>query len=104
MRQENALKRKKGLEDRGYEPLMRVQRQAESRYWLDYEQDPGSDLIALDMQNRPNDFMQRSLPVPGAGWCTRDAQRASDDSQRPARSDRRVIFTSKNIALTAFNA
>jgi len=64
LRQENALKRKKGLEQRGYEPLMRVQRQAENRYWLDYEQDPGSGLITLNMQNRPNDFMQRSLPCP----------------------------------------
>ena len=43
---------------------MRVQRQAEPRYWLDYEQNPGSELIALDMQNRPNDFMHRSLPCP----------------------------------------
>jgi hypothetical protein len=41
-----------------------VQRQAEDRYWLDYEQIPGSDLIAIDMQDRPNDFMQRSLPCP----------------------------------------
>lgn len=64
LRQENAQKRKKGLETKGYEPLMRVQRQAEPRYWLDYEQNPGSELIALDMQNRPNDFMQRSLPCP----------------------------------------
>ena len=64
LRQKNALKRKKGLEERGYEPLMRVQRQVEYRYWLDYEQDPGSGLIALDMKNRPNDFMQRSLPCP----------------------------------------
>jgi len=64
LRQENAVNRKKGLEKRGYEPLMRVQRQAEYRYWLDYEQDPGSGLITLDMQNRPNDFMQRSLPCP----------------------------------------
>lgn len=64
LRQENALKRKKGLQERGYEVLMRVQRQVEKRYWLDYEQDPGSGLIALDMQKRPNDFMQRSLPCP----------------------------------------
>ena len=64
LRQENALKRKKALEDRGYEPLMRVQRQTENRYWLDYEQAPGSGLIALDMQGRPNDFMQRALPCP----------------------------------------
>ena len=63
-RQENAVRRKKSLEDRGYSPLIRVKRQAEDRYWLDYEQNPGSDVIALDMQNRPNDFMQRSLPCP----------------------------------------
>ncbi len=64
MRQENAQRRKKSLESKGYAPLMRVQRQGEPRYWLDYEQNPGSSLIALDMQNRPNDFMQRSLPCP----------------------------------------
>ena len=64
LRQENARKRKKSLEDRGYAPQIRVQRQSEKRYWLDYEQNPGSGLIALDMQNRPNDFMQRSLPCP----------------------------------------
>ena len=64
MRQENALRRKKGLEDRGYEPMIRVQRQPEPRYWLDYEQTPGSGLVTMDMQNRPNDFMQRPLPCP----------------------------------------
>jgi len=64
MRQENAARHKKALEDKGYEPLMRVQRQSEPRYWLDYEQTPGSGLIALDMKNRPNDFMQRALPCP----------------------------------------
>ena len=64
MRRENALRRQKELEDRGYETLMRVQRQAEPRYWLEYEQSPGSELITLDMQNRPNDFMQRALPCP----------------------------------------
>jgi hypothetical protein len=62
MRQENAQRRKKSVESRGYAPMIRVQRQGEPRYWLDYEQPPGSGLIALDMQNRPNDFMQRSLP------------------------------------------
>ena len=64
LRQENAVKRKKGLEDKGYEPLMRVQRQTQTRYWLDYEQAAGAGLIALDMQNRPNDFTQRALPCP----------------------------------------
>jgi len=63
-RQENALKRKKSLEDRDYSPLIRVRREAEERFWLDYEKNPGSGLIALDMQNRPNDFMQRALPCP----------------------------------------
>ena len=62
MRQENAQRRKKSLESKSYQPLMRVQRQGEPRYWLDFEQNPGSSLIALDMQNRPNDFMQRSMP------------------------------------------
>lgn len=62
MRHENAQRRKESLEERGYEPLIRVQRQAEPRYWLDYEQTPGSGLIALDMRSRPNDFMQRALP------------------------------------------
>ena len=62
LRQENALKRKKSLESRGYSAVMRVQRQTEPRYWLDYEQDPGSGLVNLDMQSRPNDFMQRASP------------------------------------------
>lgn len=62
LRQGNALRRKQGLEAKGYEPVMRVQRQAEPRYWLDYEQNPGSSLIALDMHSRPNDFMQRAMP------------------------------------------
>jgi hypothetical protein len=64
LRQENANRRKKSLEDRRYSPLIRVQRQSEPRYWLDYEQNTGSELITLDMQDRPNDFMQRALPCP----------------------------------------
>jgi len=79
MRQENALRRKKDFEDRGYAPLMRVQRQAEPRYWLEYEQSPGSELITLDMQNRPNDFMQRVLPCPEQGLF----EVAGADSQDP---------------------
>lgn len=62
LRLENAQRRKKGLEDRGYTPLMRVRREAEPRFWLEYEQKPGSEFIALDMNNRPVDFMQRTLP------------------------------------------
>lgn len=64
LRQGNAFRRKEALEDRGYSPLIRVQRQAEPRYWLEYEQEIGSDLIALDFRDRPNDFMQRPLPCP----------------------------------------
>jgi hypothetical protein len=64
LRQENAVRRKNSLEERGYTPKIRVQRQSEDRYWLDYEQTPGSDLVALDMQDRPNDFMQRTMPCP----------------------------------------
>jgi len=81
MRQENALKRKKGLEDRGLVPMIRVQRQPEPRYWLDYEQTPGSGLVTLDMQNRPNDFMQRPLPCPEEDLF----EVADADSQDPVR-------------------
>jgi len=80
MRQENAQRRKASIESRGYEPRIRVQRQSEPRYWLDFEQNPGSGLIALDMQNRPNDFMQRSLPCPEV----ETVEFAEEDSQQPA--------------------
>ena len=80
MRQENAQQRKESVENRGYETLIRVQRQGEPRYWLDFEQNPGSSLIALDMQNRPNDFMQRSLPCPEEDTV----EFAGEDSQQPA--------------------
>jgi len=63
----NALRRKKDLEKRGYTPSLRVHRQTEPRYWLDYEQNLGSSLITLDLQNRPNDFLQRSMPCPESG-------------------------------------
>ena len=80
MRQENAQRRKESVESRGYAPQIRVQRQAEPRYWLDYEQNPGSSLIALDMQNRPNDFMQRTLPCPEEDTV----EFTGEDSQQPA--------------------
>ena len=80
MRQENAQRRKNSVESKGYAPLMRVQRQGEPRYWLDYEQNSGSSLIELDMQNRPNDFMQRSLPCPEE----KVVEFAGADSQEPA--------------------
>ncbi len=64
LRQANAQRRKKALEERGFQPMIRVQRQSEYRYWLDYELPPGSALLTLDMTGRPNDFMQRPLPCP----------------------------------------
>jgi len=67
LRQENAVKRQQWLVARGYEPLIRVRRKYEPRYWLDYEQYPGAGLITLDLQNRPNDFMRRRVPCPQQG-------------------------------------
>jgi hypothetical protein len=64
LRQENAQRRKKDLEKRGFEPRMIVRRQSEPRFWLDYEQPPGSELPAIDMRDRPNDFQQRPMPCP----------------------------------------
>lgn len=94
LRQENALRRKKGLEERGYVPSIRVQRQAEPRYWLDYEQTPGSGLITLDMQNRQNDFMQRSLPCPEQGSFDTQA----GGSQAPA-GDRAEAVPDQSIGV-----
>jgi hypothetical protein len=81
MRQENAQRRKRSLEDRGFEPMMRIQRQAEPRFWLDYEQEPGSGLVGLDMQNRPNDFMQRPVPCPEAEFLEADAVATEDTGE-----------------------
>jgi hypothetical protein len=81
LRQENAQRRKRGLEERGFRPTMRIRRQAEPRYWLDYEQEPGAGLIALDMQNRPNDFMQRPVPCPEADFLEADAVAAQDTGE-----------------------
>ena len=47
---------------------MQVSRRAEPRYWLDYEQDPGVELLKLDMKELPNDFRQRILPCPELGF------------------------------------
>lgn len=62
LRQGNALRRKNSVESKGYAPQMQIQRDAEDRFWLDYEQLPGSGFVALDMAGRPNDFMQRAMP------------------------------------------
>ncbi len=83
MRQENALRRKQGLESRGYQPVIRVRRQAEPRYWLDYEQNPGSGLLALDLQNRPNDFMQRPVPCPETGFLEAETVATQDPALMP---------------------
>jgi hypothetical protein len=84
MRQENAQRRKQGLESKGFNPMIRIQRQAEPRYWLDYEQNPGSALIALDMQNRPNDFMQRPLPCPDTDFFEAEVVASQDPGENPA--------------------
>ena len=87
MRQENAIRRQQDLEKRGYSPMMRVQRQSEPRYWLDYEQTPGSGLIALDMQDRPNDFSSRATPCPERESITSNTDIAQNDSlQVPAQA------------------
>jgi hypothetical protein len=82
MRQENAIRRQQDLEKRGYSPMMRVQRQSEPRYWLDYEQRPGSGLIALDMQDRPNDFSSRPTPCPEQGSVASNTDIAQNDSSQ----------------------
>ena len=81
MRQENAQRRKQDLERRGHNPVIRIQRQAEPRYWLDYEQSPGSALIALDMQSRPNDFMQRPVPCPETDFLEASDAGSQDGEQ-----------------------
>lgn len=68
LRQENANRRKRQLEERGFEVQVRVSRHAEPRYWLDYEQEPGAELLRLDMQDHENDFRQRMLPCPELGF------------------------------------
>ena len=81
LRQENAQRRKQDLERKGHKPVILIQRQAEPRYWLDYEQTPGSGLIALDMQNRPNDFMQRPVPCPEAEFLESQEADSQDLAQ-----------------------
>jgi hypothetical protein len=68
LRQDNANRRASQLRDRGYAVQVQVTRRAEPRYWLDYEQDPGVELLTLDMQDLPNDFRQRILPCPDLGF------------------------------------
>ena len=84
MRQENAQRRKKSLESKGYAPMIRIQRQAEPRYWLDYEQQPGAGLVMLDMQKRPNDFMQRPVPCPEAEFPEAEAVASTDPVESTA--------------------
>ena len=67
-RQENANRRQRQLEERDFDVQVRVSRQAEPRYWLDYEQKPGAELLKMDFQDHPNDFRQRMLPCPELGF------------------------------------
>jgi hypothetical protein len=85
LRQENAQRRKGDLEKRGFEPRMMVRRQSEPRYWLDYEQSPGAELPVIDMQDRPNDFMQRPMPCPETPMVT--AAEPVDEFTAPAQSE-----------------
>ncbi|MDX1736283.1 MAG: hypothetical protein R3228_18035 [Halioglobus sp.] len=73
LRQGNANQRAKQLRDRGYGVQVQVTRRAEPRYWLDYEQDPGVELLKLDMQDVPLDFRQRILPCPDLGFFSSTA-------------------------------
>ena len=68
LRQDNANRRARQLRDKCYGVQVQVTRRAEPRYWLDYEQDPGAELLTLDMQELPNDFRQRILPCPDLGF------------------------------------
>jgi hypothetical protein len=67
-RQENANRRKRQLEERNIEVQVRVSRHEEPRYWLDYEQKPGAELLKVDFRELPNDFRQRMLPCPELGF------------------------------------
>lgn len=101
MRQENAQRRKKALEDRGFKPMMRIQRQSEPRFWLDYEQEPGSGLVELDMQNRPNDFMQRPVPCPEAEFLEDDAVASQDAVESPTQAQARETNLESDAGLDA---
>lgn len=67
-RQGNANRRVRELEGRGYEPQIQVRRQVEPRYWLDYEQGPGVELLVLDVPDRLPGMVQRVLPCPELGF------------------------------------
>ena len=62
LRQENAVRRKKSLEERGYSPLIRVQRQAEPRYWLDYEQKLGAPYVMPSADTAILPELHRAIP------------------------------------------
>lgn len=68
MRQGNANRRQQQLQERGFDPQVRVSRHTEPRYWLDYEQAPGVSLLEVDLQDFPNDFTKRALPCPELGF------------------------------------
>jgi len=68
MRQGNANRRQQQLQKRGFEAQVRVRRDMEPRFWLDYEQEPGAELLEVDMQAQQNNFRQRMLPCPELGF------------------------------------
>ena len=80
LRQGNANRRASQLRERGYAAQVQVTRRAEPRYWLDYEQDPGVELLTLDMQDLPNDFRQRILPCPDLGFFSSAAPEPRGDT------------------------
>ena len=107
LRQENAQKRIKKLKSRGYTPSVLVRRQTEQRYWLDYEQNPGAGLITLDMQDRPNDFMQRPMPCPEQDVlevADVDVQAPTDDMTQLQLSDTDSGSAGQAAAMVAENS
>jgi hypothetical protein len=68
LRQGNANRHRQQLKERGVAAQVRVRRDTEPRYWLDYEQGPGASLLEVDVRDFPNDFRQRVLPCPEIGF------------------------------------
>lgn len=98
LRQANAQRRKKALAQRGHEAMIRVQRQSEDRFWLDYELAPGSGLLSLDMTGRPNDFMQRPMPCPEKAVSAASATSTADNTASPESSVESSVESSDGLA------
>jgi hypothetical protein len=81
LRQGTANRRAGQLRERGFEAAqVQVSRRVEPRYWLDYEQNPGVELLTLEMQDLPNDFRQRILPCPELGFFSANEPQAAVDA------------------------